>query len=164
MDSPHATSKRIERLAQLVGRTMTSDSTMTSKRSIAAACGLCAIASPKRGGDPVIDDSAFLVTVVDRALILVRPAFQDVIVAPTTHVGRLSELSIDEQGQMLAALRQVAVVLGVDEGQGDLTAIDLPGSAEHLCVRAAPRSGWVGDLNPGSSLTDQLREALHANR
>lgn len=155
---PHQwTDEQVRRLAQAVRGPATRAASASPQGQAPPECRLCALAASELGREFEVDEPAILVTVLEHAVVLSRPTCQDVLVAPTTHVAHLSALAEDEQAQMLAALRKVTATLRVgEEERVALTAIKLPGSAGHLCIRAKLRPrGGSGYPKIGRPITDQ---------
>ena len=103
-------------------------------------CSLCALAA---SGEDRLEpaDGTVVGNVGEYVTVLVRPALDEVLVAPTSHAATLGELRDRSLGEFLAALRRVSVLLRAGAGTVSLAPTnDFEGAEGHLCIRVVHES------------------------
>jgi len=164
MTSGTAAAARLEALARFTepGNEYFEVSLMTVPRPNEPTCRLCAL-GPLSEGNHVPFDPSILVVHADCNLIaLLRRDLGDVLLAPSTHVLRLSALSGADMAHFLAILRRVEVALEASYASPSLSTVVLLGAPGHSCIRIPALSGSTAPSGETQILL-RLKHALYVD-
>jgi hypothetical protein len=88
----------------------------------------------------------------------VRPALDEVLVAPTSHAATLGELREQSLGEFLGALRRVSLLLRAGTGTVSLSPTnEFEGAEGHLCIRVVHESPGHAAARPVDAKAEDAR-------
>jgi hypothetical protein len=122
-------------------------------------CRICVLKEAQAEDFTPFDESTEVAHIGQSAIFLVHQDRNEILVAPSEHVARITSLSHPAMAQFLASLRRVVMALQ-GSGDGELETEEMPGAHGHVVVRLIPtveNAPQLAEFDP--RLTALLRDS-----